>query len=52
VATKGTRILLDLLKGGAPEPSQIVFEPELIIRSSTAPPRQASEEHTQEVAMA
>ncbi len=52
VATKGTQILLELLKGDTPDPSQIVFEPELIIRSSTAGPGPAFRERTREVAMA
>lgn len=36
VATLGTRILLGLLKGEAPESAHVVFEPELVVRGSTA----------------
>jgi DNA-binding LacI/PurR family transcriptional regulator len=49
VAALGTRILLGLLKGEQPVPSQVVFDPELVIRGSTARPSAASDDQTQEV---
>ena len=40
VATLATKILLDLLEGQEPAEAHVVFEPELIVRQSTArPPR-------------
>lgn len=38
VATLGTKILLDLIRGVEPTETQVVFEPELVIRHSTAKP--------------
>jgi LacI family transcriptional regulator len=38
VATLATKILLDLVQGREPERTQVVFEPELIVRRSTAGP--------------
>jgi DNA-binding LacI/PurR family transcriptional regulator len=39
VATLGIKILLDILAGTEPAQSKVVFEPELIVRDSTARPR-------------
>ena len=49
VATLATTILLDLLEGHAPEQAQVVFEPELVVRESTAPPTTRSPETEKEV---
>jgi LacI family transcriptional regulator len=38
VATLATKILIELLQGGEPERQRVVFEPELVVRRSTAPP--------------
>jgi DNA-binding LacI/PurR family transcriptional regulator len=38
VATLGTKILLDLLRGEESVRTQVVFEPELVVRGSTAAP--------------
>ena len=38
VATLATKILLDLVQGREPERAHVVFEPELIVRRSTAAP--------------
>lgn len=39
LAILGIHLLLDILSGKKPEPCQIMIEPELIIRQSTAPPK-------------
>jgi DNA-binding LacI/PurR family transcriptional regulator len=39
VATLATKILLDLVQGHAPEETRVVFEPELVVRQSTAVPQ-------------
>ncbi len=39
LAVLGIRLLLDILSGKNPDPYQIMIEPELIIRQSTAPPQ-------------
>ena len=38
VATLATKILLDLLQGDEPATAQVVFQPELVVRHSTALP--------------
>ena len=38
VATLATKILLDLLHGREPAQTQVVFQPELVVRDSTANP--------------
>jgi DNA-binding LacI/PurR family transcriptional regulator len=40
MATLGVEMLLDLLSGNNPPQPQIVIDPKLIVRESTAPPRQ------------
>jgi len=44
VATQGIKILLDLLKGKTPAQPQVVFEPMLVVRSSTDKPPDVSNE--------
>jgi LacI family transcriptional regulator len=38
VATLATRMLLDLIAGRGPNETQVMFEPELMVRQSTAQP--------------
>jgi LacI family transcriptional regulator len=38
LATLGVQMLLDILAGNEPSPAQVVLEPALVVRQSTAPP--------------
>jgi LacI family transcriptional regulator len=49
VATLGTKILLDLVRGAEPSETQVVFEPELVVRESTAKPAKRAQNPLQEV---
>jgi DNA-binding LacI/PurR family transcriptional regulator len=49
VATLATRILLDLVRGTDNRQTKVVFEPELIVRQSTAPPSSQSAAASKEV---
>lgn len=49
VATLATRILLDLVNGTESRPSRVVFEPELVVRQSTAHPSARSSTAAKEV---
>jgi LacI family transcriptional regulator len=49
VATLATKILLDLVGGRFPEKTQVVFEPELMVRQSTARPPHAEPRPQKEV---
>jgi len=50
VATLATKILLELVAGRQPHATQVVFEPELIVRQSTAPPPNEERSTQKEVA--
>jgi len=52
VATLGTKILLDLIHGVEPNETQVVFEPELVVRESTARPTDKSGNTLKEVSSA
>jgi len=49
VATLATKILLELVAGRQPHATQVVFEPELIVRQSTAPPPEEKRSTQKEV---